>query len=72
MGISREVAEKEVDDFNKFYNSASQEVKDSYGSILTINKYEKCCKCGESFNKMELTIIKPKEKNSTIQAIIYD
>ena len=72
VGITTEEAEKEVKQFNDFYINLPKETRDNYGSMSSIDKYKKCFKCGGSYKNMKPSIMKDKEKGSTIQAILFD
>lgn len=46
---TRKQAQQEVDDFNRFYDQASEDTKQHYGGRSTINSYEKCFNCGNHY-----------------------
>jgi len=46
FGVTRAVAEAEVERFNQFYQSSPPETKELYGGPSSIAHYECCNRCG--------------------------
>ena len=74
FAISRTHAEREVEEFNKFYDTLSPELQQEYygGKGSTITQYEHCFFCGNTFK--DFRISKPGDcpVGCTIQPIISD
>lgn len=55
FAVTREHAENNVDQFNKFYDTAGYHVQQYYGRRATITSYEHCSKCGNTYLNFRLS-----------------
>lgn len=71
FAVTRDYAEKQVAEFNVFFEQATEETKQSYGGHkATIEQYERCFSCGKSYTQMTPNVTK-KLNGQTIQPILY-
>lgn len=68
--ISRKDAEKYVKDFNKFFNSLTEESKFNYGSKASIKQYKRCSRCNGSYKNFRDSEMSECPFGATIQPIM--
>lgn len=76
FAVSRKYAEKEVKQFNKYYDSLTKEQQESYygSKKSSIRQYERCFFCGGCFhNFRQYSIRRDKDiSGRTLQPIIWE
>lgn len=74
FAISREVAELDVESFNKMYEELTTAEKQRYhnSTPVTVEKYEKCFNCGNSHKDVRPAVESDCPIGSTIQAMIEE
>lgn len=72
FSYTRKEAQDEVDKFNEFFNTLSEEKQKSYynGIGASIKSYEHCFRCGASYTEQRIALKEELPLGSTIQPII--
>lgn len=69
--VSYDHAEKEMNDFNRFFYSQTDEVKALYGSKPSwMLNYDHCGRCGNSYKNFRRALKKEIPNGSTISGIL--
>lgn len=70
FGVSREYAEREVKEFNEYYDKQPTEVKELFGSHSNIKNYERCGCCGGSYKNFRVSKENDCPEGCTLNPII--
>lgn len=70
--VTREYAEKQVADFNAFYDAAPKSTKRLYGHRGSITEYERCFRCGGSYKNFREFKKRDCPVGCTLSPIIYE
>lgn len=72
FGVTRVFAEAEVAKFNKFYESAAPEVRDSFGGPSSLAHYECCNQCGNEYTNFRDSVEGDCPAGCTLSPIIVE
>lgn len=70
MGVRRKTAEKQIARFNKFYDAASEIVREHFAGRLHLSDFKQCFRCRGSFLNFRATLSTDCPDCSTIQLIL--
>ena len=69
--LTREQAQKQVDQFNAWYDQQSEGTKENYSGPADIKSYECCYRCGNHYKAFRDTIDDECPRGSTLNPIIH-